>query len=197
MAFPDRLGWVLALVACVWSCRSCNRRQPSAPAEAAPPVAATADAGEVIKDGAAPSDAAGSPQPEAAPSGRSPNASAGLLPPQPWSIDQLRAQAASLGDQEFRIWGYVSKIYKCPPCPPGAHCKPCMGNNFVLSQVKRRLGLYTLDDLDVIVFAAHPEQVQLGKLYEVTVRDAGRRHSNRNINDLRLVRFRPLTAEPR
>ena len=30
------------------------------------------------------------------------------------------------------ISGYVSSIYECPFCPPGAECKPCIGDHVML-----------------------------------------------------------------
>jgi hypothetical protein len=33
----------------------------------------------------------------------------------------------------FRIEGYVFETYKCPPCPPGAMCKPCIGDHAVIT----------------------------------------------------------------
>jgi hypothetical protein len=34
----------------------------------------------------------------------------------------------------FRIRdAYVIEIYKCPPCPPGAQCKPCLGDYIVVT----------------------------------------------------------------
>jgi hypothetical protein len=33
----------------------------------------------------------------------------------------------------FRIRGYVIETYECPPCPPGAQCKPCIGNYVVIT----------------------------------------------------------------
>ncbi|MBS1795973.1 MAG: hypothetical protein JSS81_19120 [Acidobacteria bacterium] len=32
----------------------------------------------------------------------------------------------------FRIEAYVFDIYKCPPCPPGMMCKPCIPNNLTV-----------------------------------------------------------------
>ena len=30
------------------------------------------------------------------------------------------------------ISGYVSSVYECPFCPPGAECKPCIGDHVML-----------------------------------------------------------------
>jgi hypothetical protein len=32
----------------------------------------------------------------------------------------------------FRIKAFVFDIYKCPPCPPGAMCKPCIPDNLTV-----------------------------------------------------------------
>ena len=35
-------------------------------------------------------------------------------------------------NETFRIEGYVIDIYKCPPCPPHAMCKPCIADNITI-----------------------------------------------------------------
>jgi hypothetical protein len=103
------------------------------------------------------------------------------------TVTALRALPPAVG-QTYRLRGYVVKQYRCPPCPPGASCKPCMGNNVVISDDPDRHELYDLDDRDVIVFLEDPESLELGASVEVDVRVLDRRQSNRGINDLALVR---------
>src|SRR3979411_559512 len=35
---------------------------------------------------------------------------------------------------QFKIVGFVIQTYKCPPCPPGAMCKPCLGDHIVVTE---------------------------------------------------------------
>lgn len=35
-------------------------------------------------------------------------------------------------NETFQIDGYVMDLYKCPPCPPGAMCKPCIPDNITI-----------------------------------------------------------------
>jgi hypothetical protein len=63
----------------------------------------------------------------------------------------------------FRIEdAYVLEIHKCPPCPPGAQCKPCLGDYFVITD--------NLDEKDpplikrLRVFISKPEKLELFEL---------------------------------
>ncbi len=51
-----------------------------------------------------------------------------------------------------RLRGYVVKRYTCLPCQTKAKCKPCVGDNIVLSDDPTLHAVYQLDDRDVIVF---------------------------------------------
>ena len=54
-------------------------------------------------------------------------------------------------NETFQIDGYVLDIYKCPPCPPGAICKPCIPDNITIADSSdwmdvsklKRLRIYT------------------------------------------------------
>jgi hypothetical protein len=53
---------------------------------------------------------------------------------------------------------YVLEIHKCPPCPPGAQCKPCLGDYIVVTD--------KLDEKDPLlikrlkVFTSKPERLE-------------------------------------
>ena len=71
-------------------------------------------------DDEAPADAeAGAPLPTAVAHDDAP-----LVPAMNVDIQQLRS-APPLG-KRVRFDGYVVDSYRCPPCPPGAQCKPCI-----------------------------------------------------------------------
>ena len=44
------------------------------------------------------------------------------------SLRQLRASAPDT----CSVSAYVTSIYKCPFCPPGAECKPCVGDHVMV-----------------------------------------------------------------
>jgi len=101
------------------------------------------------------------------------------------SIKELRATAPTSG-----VWlleGTVSKKFVCPPCPEGAKCKPCMGNNVVLSiDDRRHQGYDTLNDGDLILFGDGIVALELGTRYVVLVEVLDQRQSQRGMNDLAL-----------
>src|SRR2546428_12935579 len=59
----------------------------------------------------------------------------------------------------FRIEGYVIQTYKCPPCPAGMQCKPCLGDHIVITD--------NVDEKDparikrLRIFTSKPEQFEL------------------------------------
>ena len=58
----------------------------------------------------------------------------------------------------YNLVGYISKIYECH-CPPPAQCKPCMGDNFVLSFSQKKIqGYNELTNEDLIVYFSTIDQ---------------------------------------
>ena len=87
----------------------------------------------------------------------------------------------------FRIEGYVIQTYKCPPCPEGAQCKPCLGDHIVITddvdekdraQVKR-----------LRIFTSKPEQFELKKQYSFLVKVRGKLPKDRAIENVELIGF--------
>ena len=88
------------------------------------------------------------------------------------------------------IIGYVAKVYHCPPCPTDAQCKPCMGDNLVLSDTPHRLESYADMNADeVIVFGEQTalDALALGSRYQVEVEVTARRFASQPVPDLRLL----------
>ncbi len=89
----------------------------------------------------------------------------------------------------FRIVGYVIDIYKCPPCPPGAMCKPCIPDNIVVTD--------NIDEKDfskikrLRISTEKPEQFELKKKYTFTVKVKGNVPPGRAIQDVDLISFKP------
>jgi hypothetical protein len=98
-------------------------------------------------------------------------------------------QRNDVGERPFRIVGYVINTYKCPPCPPGAMCKPCIPDNIVVTD--------NLDEQDASkikrlrISTEKPEQFELKKKYIFTVRVRGKVPSGRAIQDVDLISFEP------
>jgi hypothetical protein len=101
------------------------------------------------------------------------------------TFNDLQKNDSSKGT--FRIVGYVIDIYKCPPCPPGAMCKPCIPDNIVVT-----------DDIDEKDFSKikrlristdKPEQFETKRKYTFTVKLKGKVPSGRAIQDVDLISF--------
>jgi hypothetical protein len=97
-----------------------------------------------------------------------------------------------LGDtQQASVDAFVVKVYTCPPCPAGAMCKPCMGDNIVISDDQKQMGTYTLTDNDIIVFTDKTKDFTTGKKYTFTIRLTDSKSTMDTINDVELVDYSP------
>jgi hypothetical protein len=80
----------------------------------------------------------------------------------------------------YTTQGYVVFKYVCPPCPEGSLCKPCMGENVVISEKNDPLSDYNgVGGTELILFAQHTEALRLGQKYYFVVSskaDAGSEH---------------------
>lgn len=90
----------------------------------------------------------------------------------------------------FRIVGYVLDIYKCPPCPPGAMCKPCIPDNIVVTDNIEEKDFSRIKRLRIST--DKPEQFELKKKYSFTVKIKGKVPPGRAISDVELVSFEPV-----
>jgi hypothetical protein len=86
----------------------------------------------------------------------------------------------------FRIEGaYVIEIHKCPPCPAGAQCKPCLGDYIVVTD--------NVDEKDpllikrVRVFTTKPEKFELKQKFSFVTKVRGKAPSGKPIEDLDLI----------
>ena len=90
----------------------------------------------------------------------------------------------------FIVVAFVIQTYKCPPCPPNAMCKPCIGDHLVVTD--------NVDEKDPVriqrlrIFTDKPEQFELKKKYSFTVKVRGKVPSGRAIQDVDLISFEPL-----
>ena len=89
----------------------------------------------------------------------------------------------------FRIEGQVTDVHKCPPCPEGAQCKPCLGDYLVITDnpdekdpaLKRRLR----------IFAGRPEldKLEIAKRYSFLVKVRGRINDRQPVEEADLISF--------
>src|SRR3990167_7310555 len=107
-----------------------------------------------------------------------------------YSISQIKQGNLPFGN--YQTQGYVVKIYTCPACPPPSQCKPCMGNNIVISELQVLRQNYNLTNQDLLIFTDDPNQFELGKKYQSTVRLTEIKSTNEPINDVELGSFQAM-----
>jgi hypothetical protein len=116
--------------------------------------------------------------------GEGPNQS----PPPLLTFDDL--QGSKPIDGPFRIAGYVLNIYKCPPCPRGAQCKPCVPDNIVVTNDLEEKDLSRITRLRI--YTDKPEQFELKKKCLFTVKTKGKLTPGHAIQDVELISFEVL-----
>jgi hypothetical protein len=85
----------------------------------------------------------------------------------------------------FTVVGYVIETYKCPPCPEGAMCKPCIGDHIVVTD--------TLDEKDpalrkrLRIFTDQPEKFALREKYSFLVKARGTIPKGQPLNSVDLL----------
>ena len=99
-------------------------------------------------------------------------------------------QRNDLDEAPFRIEGYVLQIYKCPPCPVGAQCKPCLGDHVVVTDNLNEKNPVLIKHLRI--FNKKPEQFEVGKRYSFLVKVRGKIREGRPTEEVDLINFDPL-----
>jgi hypothetical protein len=109
------------------------------------------------------------------------------LKPPLLTFDDLQRKNLDLDEGPFRVEGYVIQTYKCPPCPAGAQCKPCLGDHIVVTD--------NVDEKDPAVikrlriFTNKPEQFELKRMYLFVVKLRGKKQTGRAIEEVDLISF--------
>lgn len=104
-------------------------------------------------------------------------------------ISQIKAQKPPEGI--FVTRGFIAKIYVCPPCPKGRFCKPCMPNNIVISENKKRLETFDLTNRELVIFTKDAaKKLVKGKQYSFTVKITNRRSTSEPLNDVELIGYK-------
>jgi hypothetical protein len=120
-----------------------------------------------------------------------------LLEPPLLTFDDLKRNDGI--EAPFRIEGaYVIEIHKCPPCPPGAQCKPCLGDYIVVTD--------NLDEKDPLlinrlrVFTDKLDRFELKQKFSFVAKVRGKVPSGKPIENLNLIELelpRPIhTSNP-
>ena len=90
----------------------------------------------------------------------------------------------------FRIEGFVLDIYKCPPCPPGAMCKPCIPDNVVITDTAEPKDLSKVNRLRI--YTEKVDQFEQKKKYSFTVKLKQPFPAGQAISAVDLVSFKLL-----
>ncbi|HEY2846386.1 MAG TPA: hypothetical protein VGI80_01130 [Pyrinomonadaceae bacterium] len=90
-------------------------------------------------------------------------------------------------NKTFRIAGTVLDIYKCPPCPPHATCKPCFPNHVTI--VERIDHAQPNSSVRLRVLTDQIDKFALGNRYLFTVKVYGSVDVGKPITDVTLIRF--------
>ena len=109
-------------------------------------------------------------------------------PPPRLTFNDLKRNDSIKGT--FIVVAFVIQTYKCPPCPPNAMCKPCLGDHIAVTD--------NLDEKDpariqrLRIFTDKPEQFELQKKYSFTVRTRGKTAPGHPIEEVDLISFEPV-----
>ena len=109
----------------------------------------------------------------------------------PLTVEEYRRKAPSMG--EFEVEGYVVKQYRCPPCPVGAMCKPCMRDNILISAKKEIVETYPPNGDYIVAFVSNSQQsFVLGHRYRMLIQVLAGTSTQYGINDVELKSAREL-----
>ena len=127
-----------------------------------------------------------------------------LLAPTTFTLGQEPAKSPLLAfddlkkndriEGSFRIEGYVLDIYKCPPCPPGAMCKPCIPDNVVITDTADSKDLSKVNRLRI--YTERADQFEQKKKYSFTVKLKQPFPPGQAITAVDLVSFEPSETRP-
>ncbi len=90
----------------------------------------------------------------------------------------------------FIVVAFVIQTYKCPPCPPNAMCKPCLGDHIVVTDKVDEKDPARIQRLRI--FTDKPEQFELKKKYSFTVRTRGKTAPDHPLEEVDLISFEPV-----
>ena len=88
--------------------------------------------------------------------------------------------------------GYVVDIYACPPCPTGAQCKPCQGDQVTIADVP---GADDRQGLVILMPAAALTQFPIGQRYRIEAELRAVRGTAPFVGELHLRAAQPEAAQ--
>ncbi|MBZ0166215.1 MAG: hypothetical protein K8I00_05355 [Candidatus Omnitrophica bacterium] len=89
----------------------------------------------------------------------------------------------------YEVWGYVVKVYECPPCPEGAQCKPCMADHIVIAERRSRFAEYVLTDREMIVFTDDNSDLHLNRKYRFLIQIMNVKTTDQILNNPKLIYY--------
>lgn len=116
----------------------------------------------------------------------------GTSPAAPYTVAAFKKLAPQSGS--YAVYGYVSLIYTCPPCPPDALCKPCMPDNIVLTDSYEEGANYSTPGVRLVILTDQTDKLQKGKKYLVELKVEQSSSFNFGLNDLTLIKFSEIPA---
>src|SRR5439155_24420882 len=109
-------------------------------------------------------------------------------PPPRLTFSDLKRNDSIKG--EFIVVGFVIQTYKCPPCPPNAMCKPCLGDHILVTDKVEEKDPAKIQRLRI--FTDKPGQFELKKKYSFTVRVRGKAAPGHPLEEVDLISFEPV-----
>jgi len=104
---------------------------------------------------------------------------------------------SDLDDGPFRIEGHVTEVYKCPPCPEGAQCKPCLGDHLVITDNPDEKDPALIRRLRIFSRRPELEELEIAKQYSFLVKVRGRLRNGKPLEEVDLISFTPLKTKPK
>lgn len=89
-------------------------------------------------------------------------------------ITFAQLKRSDLDDGPFRIEGYVTEVHKCPPCPDGAQCKPCLGDYLMITDKPGERDPALIRRLRIFAKGQELEKLEIAKKYSFLVKVRGR-----------------------
>lgn len=104
---------------------------------------------------------------------------------------------SDLDEGPFQIEGYVTEIYKCPPCPEGAQCKPCLGDHLVITDNPDEKDPALIRRLRIFAKRPELEKFEVTKKYSFLVSVRGKLHDGKPVADVDLIALDLLGTKPK
>jgi hypothetical protein len=111
---------------------------------------------------------------------------------EPPLITFAQLNRSDLDDGPFRIEGQVTEVHRCPPCPEGAQCKPCLGDHLVITDNPDEKDPALIRRLRIFVKVPELEKFEIAKTYSFLVKVRGRLRNGKPLEEVELISFDPI-----